>query len=264
MSIETDTPTPDAHASAQDPRWNAVRARDASADGNFYYSVTTTGVYCMPSCAARPARPEHVAFHATREDAERAGFRPCKRCKPDQPDARRALPPARIMFDIEPSSLGLVLVARSATSDGLCAVLLGDDRETLRRELQDRFPGATLIEGDAALHAQAMRVVELVESPERGLDIELDLRGTEFQRMVWQALREIPAGSTATYTEIARRIGRPAAVRAVGHACGANPLAVIVPCHRAVRSDGTLAGYRWGIERKRILLEREATTCATA
>lgn len=157
------------------------------------------------------------------------------------------------------SALGLVLVARSAA--GISAVLLGDDRDALRHDLQRRFPGATLVEGDAALTALAARVIQMVESPARdvdGLELPLDPRGTAFQRTVWQALREIPAGSTATYTEIASRIGMPRSVRAVAQACAANALAVVVPCHRVVRSDGGLSGYRWGVQRKRALLDREA------
>ncbi|HEY9449609.1 MAG TPA: methylated-DNA--[protein]-cysteine S-methyltransferase [Gemmatimonadaceae bacterium] len=170
---------------------------------------------------------------------------------------------ARMEFVIKPSSLGLILVARRASSGcGLCAVFLDEDQDALRHHLQDSFPGVSLIDGDAELDALATRVVELVESPARDVDVPLDMRGTEFQKTVWQALREIPAGSTASYTDIARRIGRPTAIRAVGHACATNALAVIIPCHRAVRSDGSLAGYRWGIERKRILLEREAASRA--
>jgi AraC family transcriptional regulator of adaptative response/methylated-DNA-[protein]-cysteine methyltransferase len=161
-----------------------------------------------------------------------------------------------IRFAIGQSSLGLALVAESAR--GICAVLLGDDRDALRRDLQERFPGATLIDGDEKLSALAAGVIDPVESPARGLDLPLDLRGTEFQQTVWRALCQIPAGSTATYTEIASRIGRPTAARAVAQACAANALAVVVPCHRVVRSDGRLSGYRWGMERKRALLEREA------
>jgi AraC family transcriptional regulator of adaptative response/methylated-DNA-[protein]-cysteine methyltransferase len=161
-----------------------------------------------------------------------------------------------IQFAINECSLGLVLVAQSAR--GLCAVLLGDERGALRRDLQDRFPDATLIEGDATFGALAAEAAALVESPARGLDVPLDMRGTTFQRAVWQALREIPAGSTATYKDIASRIGMPKAVQAVAQACAANPLAVVVPCHRVVKRDGTLSGYRWGIERKRSLLEHEA------
>jgi AraC family transcriptional regulator of adaptative response/methylated-DNA-[protein]-cysteine methyltransferase len=154
------------------------------------------------------------------------------------------------------SSLGLVLVARSAT--GLAAILLGDDRDALRRDVEERFPLATLIDGDATMAKLVTKVAAFIESPARDLEEPLDLRGTEFQRSVWRALREIPAGSTASYTEIANRIGLPKSVRAVAQACAANALAVVVPCHRVVRSDGALSGYRWGVERKRALLAREA------
>ncbi|HEU4631231.1 MAG TPA: methylated-DNA--[protein]-cysteine S-methyltransferase [Gemmatimonadaceae bacterium] len=157
-------------------------------------------------------------------------------------------------------SLGLVLVAASAR--GLCAVLLGDDREELRRDLQRRFAGAALSEGSAELRALAARVVELIEQPTRAMALPLDARGTAFQRAVWDALREIPPGATTTYGEIATRLGMPDAARAVAQACAANPLAVVVPCHRVVRRDGGLSGYRWGVERKRALLEREGAARA--
>jgi AraC family transcriptional regulator of adaptative response/methylated-DNA-[protein]-cysteine methyltransferase len=340
-----------------DPRWSAVVARDAAADGKFFYSVRTTGVYCKPSCAARSARPENVAFYATAAEAERAGFRPCKRCKPNQPSraqvnaevvaqlcrfiesaetpptlddlARRAglsafhlhrifkeatgvtphayaaahrvtrmrrelegdasvtdaifeagynsssrfyensgdllgmTPTAyraggantEIRFAIGECSLGSILVARSAR--GICAISLGDDPDVLARDLQDRFPQARLIGDDAAFAALVARVVGFVEAPGVGLDLPLDVRGTAFQRRVWEALREIPPGATASYAEIAERIGAPKSVRAVAQACGANPLAVAIPCHRVVRQDGHLSGYRWGVQRKQALLERE-------
>lgn len=151
--------------------------------------------------------------------------------------------------------LGSVLVAQSRR--GISAILLGDDPEALVRDLRDRFPHATLINGDVELEQLVARVVGSIEAPGSGLDLPLDLRGTAFQQRVWRALREIPAGSTASYTEVADRIGAPTSVRAVARACAANPLAVAVPCHRVVRNDGALSGYRWGSERKRALLERE-------
>lgn len=161
-----------------------------------------------------------------------------------------------IHFTIGESSLDLVLVAQSV--NGISAVFLGDDRDALRHDLRDRFPNARLIDRDSELDTLAAKVIELVESPAHELAVPLDLRGTDFQRKVWQALREIPAGSTASYTDIAHRIGSPATVRAVARACAANPLAVVVPCHRVVARNGKLSGYRWGIERKRVLLERES------
>lgn len=339
-------------------RWAAVTAKDREADGAFVYSVRTTGVYCRPNCAARPARRENVAFHDSIEAAQAAGFRPCKRCKPDQatlaernaqavakacrtiehaedipslddlaleadmspfhfhrvfkavtgltPAAygrarraekvRQALPEsrtvteaiydagfnsggrfyessekvlgmtprrfraggerARIRFAVGECSLGAILVA--ATDKGVCAILLGDDPDLLVRDLQDRFDRAELIGGDAEFEALVAKVVGLVEQPRLGHDLPLDVRGTAFQQRVWQALQDIPAGETASYADVARRIGRPSAVRAVAQACGANALAVAIPCHRVVRNDGALSGYRWGVERKRALLEREA------
>ena len=341
-----------------DPRWAAVQAHDARADGTFFYSVKTTGVYCRPSCGARPARPENVAFHATAAEAERAGFRPCKRCKPDQPslteqhaamvtaacrviEQAEAVPAleqlaeptglspfhfhrvfkavtgvtpkqyatahrsrrvrdelahgasvtaaifdagynassrfyenasevlgmtpssyraggadSEIRFAIGDCSLGAILVAQS--SRGVCAILLGDDPELLARDLQDRFPSARLIGADHDYEQRVAQVIGLVEAPRIGFDLPLDIRGTAFQQRVWQALRAIPVGTTASYSEIARRIGAPRATRAVAQACAGNLLAVAIPCHRVVRKDGDLSGYRWGVERKRILLAREA------
>jgi len=347
-----------AAATLADPRWAAVAARDAQADGRFVYSVRTTGVYCRPSCAARPARPENVAFHADAHAAELAGFRACKRCRPDeaplaerhaatiaalcrfidaaeQPPtlaelaahaglsphhlhrlfkattgvtpkayaaARRAArvraelatsesvtaaiydagynsngrfyaeAPARlgmtptqlraggsdtdIRFAIGACSLGAILVAQS--DRGVCAIALGDDPDALARELQDRFPNARLTGDDPAFARIVAQVVGFVEAPALGLALPLDLRGTAFQQRVWEALRALPPGTTASYAEVAARIGQPGAVRAVAQACGANPVAVAVPCHRVVRTDGALSGYRWGVARKRALIEREA------
>ena len=161
-----------------------------------------------------------------------------------------------IHFALGQCSLGAILVAQSAR--GICAILLGDDPEALLQDLQDRFPKAQLIGADAAFEQQIAQVVGLIEAPSLGLQLPLDVRGTAFQERVWQALREIPPGSTVSYAELAARIGAPKAVRAVGSACGANPLAVAIPCHRVLRSDGALSGYRWGLERKRALLLREA------
>lgn len=160
-----------------------------------------------------------------------------------------------IRFAVGQCSLGAILVA--ATGRGICAILLGDDPEALLRDLQDRFPRAELTGGDAGFEGWVAQVVGLVEAPGRGLDLPLDIGGTAFQQRVWDALRTIPPGRTATYAEVAAAIGRPEAVRAVAMACGANALAVAIPCHRVVRTDGSLSGYRWGIARKAALLARE-------
>jgi len=347
-----------AAAIVSDPRWVAIVARNPRADGEFFYSVKTTGIYCRPSCPARTARPENVEFHLTAADAERAGFRPCKRCKPDQPSlaeqhavivaelcrliedaeqvpsleelakhaglsiyhlhrifkaitgltprayaaAHRAkrvraeldlsstvteaiygagygsngrfyeksneilgMTPTHyragganteIRFAIGECSLGSILVAHSEL--GVCAILMGDDSDKLVRDLQDQFPQANLIGGDAKFEQLVARVIGFVEAPKLGLDLPLDVRGTAFQQRVWQALRKIPVGKTVSYADIAKRIGVPKSVRAVAQACAANMLAVAIPCHRVVRNDGGLSGYRWGVERKRALLEREA------
>jgi AraC family transcriptional regulator of adaptative response/methylated-DNA-[protein]-cysteine methyltransferase len=342
----------------QDPRWQAIVSRDRNFDGHFYYAVKTTGVYCRPSCAARAAKPNNVSFYASCADAEQAGFRPCKRCKPNEPgfverhaakvaeicrnietapqipslnemagragvspshfhrlfksvtgvtprayavahrakrvrdalaepgatvtsalydagfnssgrfyetaDAILGMTPAtyrdggkniEITFAIGECSLGTILVARS--EKGVCAILMGDDPDALARNLQDRFPRAKLTGRDAGFESLVAKVVGFVDAPALGLDLPFDIRGTAFQQRVWQALREIPAGSTASYTEIARRIGAPKSVRAVASACAANAIAVAIPCHRVVRNDGSLSGYRWGVARKRALLDRE-------
>ncbi len=351
-------------ATQSDPRWRAVMARDAGADGSFVYSVATTGVYCRPSCAARLARPENVRFFASGKDAQAAGFRACKRCKPDQPSLReqygakvtkacrlidrsdelpsldalakhvglspyhfhrifkqltgttpRQYAAARrehrvrdrlrsgaritdaifdagygsnsrfyenasamlgmtprdyragganvaIKFAVAECSLGSILVAQS--DRGICAILLGDDPDALVRELQDRFSRADLIGGDRDFERTIAAVVAFVESPSIGLSLPLDVRGTSFQQRVWQALRHVPAGETVTYSQLAQRIGAPKAVRAVASACASNAIAVAIPCHRVIRNDGALSGYRWGVERKRALLEKEASNAVTS
>ncbi|HCS45340.1 MAG TPA: bifunctional DNA-binding transcriptional regulator/O6-methylguanine-DNA methyltransferase Ada [Pseudomonas sp.] len=161
-----------------------------------------------------------------------------------------------IRFAVGQCSLGAILVAQSAR--GVCAILLGDDPHQLVCDLQDKFRRANLIGADQQFEQLIAKVVGFIEAPAIGLDLPLDVRGTAFQERVWQALREIPPGSTASYADIAQRIGAPKAVRAVAQACGANSLAVAIPCHRVVRSDGNLSGYRWGVERKRQLLDRES------
>lgn len=163
-----------------------------------------------------------------------------------------------IRFAVGQCALGAILVARS--DKGICAITLGDDPEALVRDLQDRFSKARLIGADRGFERLVAQVVGFIEAPRIGLDLPLDLRGTAFQQRVWQALQDIPAGETASYTDVAARLGMPKAVRAVARACAANKIAVAVPCHRVVRIDGSLSGYRWGVERKRILLEKEATT----
>jgi len=184
-------------------------------------------------------------FYATSN--ARLGMRPS--------DYRRGGRGAVIRFAVGQTSLGAILVA--ATDKGVCAIQFGEDPDDLVRALQDRFPRAELIGGDAAFEALVARVVALVESPTEAAELPLDVRGTAFQERVWRALREIPAGATSSYAEVARRIGAPRAVRAVAQACAANPAAVAIPCHRVVRSDGAPSGYRWGVERKAALLARE-------
>lgn len=163
---------------------------------------------------------------------------------------------AVIRFAVGQCSLGAILVAQS--DKGICAITLGDDPGRLVRDLQDHFPRAELVGGDAGYEALVARVVGFVEAPRTGLDLPLDIRGTAFQERVWQALRQVPAGQTVSYADVARRIGDPQSARAVARACAANTIAVAIPCHRVVRTDGALSGYRWGVERKRTLLDREA------
>jgi AraC family transcriptional regulator of adaptative response/methylated-DNA-[protein]-cysteine methyltransferase len=347
---------------SDEARWAAVQRRDRDADGQFYYSVRSTGVYCRPSCPSRGALRANVAFHASPADAEAAGFRACLRCKPGQPPlserqaaavaqacrlidqaaslsgsvpdldslaqavgmsrfhfhrvfkahtgitpkayaaARRTarlqqglgsapsvtdalyeagfgssgrfyeasggalgMAPSRyraggkgetIRFAVAGCSLGAILVA--STEQGICAILIGDEPEPLVQDLQERFPQAELRGAEPAFERTVAQVVGFVEAPRLGLDLPLDVRGTAFQRRVWEALRAVPAGSTVSYSELAERLGMPSAARAVAGACAANPVAVAIPCHRVVRTDGALSGYRWGIERKRTLLDREA------
>jgi AraC family transcriptional regulator, regulatory protein of adaptative response / methylated-DNA-[protein]-cysteine methyltransferase len=345
--------------SNDDDRWVAVVRRDRRADGILYYSVLTTGVYCRPSCPSRLARRENVSFHASCEAAEKAGFRPCKRCRPNEPPLveRRAaavakacrlieeaeempnlnalaeavgmsrfhfhrvfktvtgvtpkayaatlrvqrlrdelllrntvteaiyspgfnssehfyakssevlgMTPTRfrsggdgelIRFAVGECSLGSILVA--STEKGVCAIWFGDDPGALVRDLQDSLPKAELIGGERDFEQLVAKIVGFVEAPAQGFDLPLDVRGTAFQQRVWHALREIPAASTRSYAEIAKRIGAPKAIRAVAQACLSNAIAVAIPCHRVVRVDGALSGYRWGVERKRALLEREAS-----
>ncbi len=231
-------------------RWAAIERRDRAADGAFFCGVRTTGVYCRPSCSGRPLR-KNVAFHDTREAARAAGLRPCLRCRPDEPIET-------LSYGFGDTPLGLALAATSET--GLALLIMGWDRTEMREDLAARFPRARLIEDDAAASPALAALVAAIDSGRPGelpLPLALDERGTDLQRAVWKALRDIPAGTTASYAEVARAIGRPSAVRAVAQACGANPVAVLTPCHRVVRSDGALSGYRWGVERKQALLARE-------
>jgi AraC family transcriptional regulator of adaptative response/methylated-DNA-[protein]-cysteine methyltransferase len=344
-------------SSYEDDRWRAVKGREASADGRFVYAVKTTGVYCRPSCGARLARRENVEFFSTTTEAERAGFRACKRCRPNEvaPDQVHAGAVARackliteadetpdlatlanaagmslshfhrvfksltgltpkayatahrahrvqealgrgrsvtaaiydagfnssarfyatssdrlgmkpsafraggegatIRFAVGECSLGSILVATSQR--GICSIALGDEAGELVRELEDRFPKAKLIGGDKAFEKLVARVIGFVERPAMGLNLPLDVRGTAFQERVWRKLCEIPCGKRISYTQLAMALGKPTATRAVAQACAANSIAVAIPCHRVVRTDGSLSGYRWGVERKAKLLARE-------
>jgi AraC family transcriptional regulator of adaptative response/methylated-DNA-[protein]-cysteine methyltransferase len=241
-----------------DERWQAVQNRDSRYDGQFVTAVRTTGIYCRPSCAARPHR-RNVTFYDTPQQAEAAGFRACKRCKPDQAGAAsvshgKGGKGMTIRFMIEASSPGYVLVG--ATERGLCSVMLGDSPAALIEVLHDEYPAAR-IEPAADVRQAASAVLRSLSGDPARIDLPLDVRATPFQQQVWDALRRIPYGETRTYSQIAREIGRPDAVRAVASACAANQVALVIPCHRVIREDGTLGGFRWGLERKRALLDQE-------
>ncbi|MNB89318.1 Bifunctional transcriptional activator/DNA repair enzyme Ada [compost metagenome] len=340
-----------------DLRWLAVLARDPHADGQFVFAVHTTGIFCRPSCRARYALRKNVRFYPDACQAEQAGFRPCKRCRPDlrDPNAQRvttiekacrlleqdqpltldqlaqavAVSPyhlhrlfkaatgmtpkawqqaaraarlrqalaqgdrvtdsvlaagfpdsssyyrkadaalgmtakqyrrggesTTVQYALSDCALGRCLVAESVR--GICAILPGDDDRALIAELETLFPNAQRDQADAAFAARVSQVIASVDNHALALTLPLDIRGTAFQLQVWQALRAIPGGETASYQQVANAIGNPGAVRAVARACAANTLAIIIPCHRVVRSDGGLSGYRWGAVRKAALLKREA------
>jgi AraC family transcriptional regulator, regulatory protein of adaptative response / methylated-DNA-[protein]-cysteine methyltransferase len=337
--------------------WDAVEARDRALDGVFYYAVTSTGIYCRPSCPSKRPRRENVVFFRAREAAERAGFRPCKRCKPDSADGRdpnaqlvekvcryidthpddpvtlealgRALgmspfylqrtfkalagitprayadsrrltslkaglkeghsvtrslydagygsssrlyerasaqlgmTPSRyrkqgsgvtIQYTIAPTPIGKMLLA--ATAQGVCSIRFGDAAAALERELHSEYPKAEIVRSDGKLVAQVKALRAIIEGGSTA-SLPLDIQATAFQRRVWQALETIPRGTTKSYSAIAADIGSPKAVRAVARACATNPVAVAIPCHRVVREDGSLGGYRWGLERKKKLLSLE-------
>ena len=342
----------------RDPRWADIAARAKAPDPSFVYAVKTTGIYCRTDCPSRRPSPKNVEFFDTPQLAEAQGYRPCRRCRPNQislqeetaakiaaacerirtaeqepcleelafdsgmsashfqrtfksamgisPKAyakairmerirdglttgaasitatiydagfgsssrfyeaatsalgmtpsryRRGGDGVRIMFAVGECSLGTILVACS--KKGVCAILLGADAQDLLNDLQERFPRAELIGGDQKFDQLIALVIDFVDEPQNGLDLPLDLRGTAFQQRVWLALCEIPVGTTTSYSEIAKRIGSPTSYRAVAQACGANNIAVAIPCHRVVKSDGGLSGYRWGIDRKQSLLKKE-------
>ena len=344
-------------AGSHDPRWRAVLDRDRQWDGAFVFAVSSTRIYCRPSCPSRRPRADRVAFYADAGSARADGYRACKRCRPDaavadastaavvralaqlaaheepmsldelattsgmsrahlqrqftrlvgcsprewqtaqrverlrsalqagEPVSRAAfaagfesLPSAytaatqhlgmapgayrrgakgeTVFFTVVPCALGVALVAMTAR--GVCRVILGDDAAALESTLREELHAATLVRDDAAVREVAQAVVQAASGAALAAPLPLDLRGTAFQQRVWRELTRIPRGETITYAELARRIGSPGAVRAVGSACGANPTALLVPCHRVLRSDGDLGGYRWGLERKATLLKRES------
>lgn len=350
--------------------WDAVMARERSMDGVFYFAVLSTGVYCRPSCPSRRPRRENVVFFRTREAAEQAGFRACRRCKPDSEvaddpnsqlvekvcryvdahsespvtldalgralgmspfhvqrtfkaltgitprayaDWRRlhalkaglreghsvtrslydagygsssrlyeraaaqlGMTPARylkqgggvtIRYTIAATPVGTMLLA--ATERGICSIRLGDSEEILERDLRSEYPKAEIIRADRELSEPVRKLLAMLEGrsaasldAKSGAPLPLDIQATAFQRRVWEALQAIPRGATRSYREIAAQLGDAKAARAVARACANNPVAIAIPCHRVVREDGKLSGYRWGAERKRKLLELEAAQTA--
>jgi AraC family transcriptional regulator of adaptative response/methylated-DNA-[protein]-cysteine methyltransferase len=340
--------------------WQAVIERNARWDGTFVFAVRSTGIYCRPSCPARRPGRRHVRFFAQPAEAERAGFRPCRRCRPEQssPGDSRAdlirrvcqliarhreepltlpalaahvgsspfhlqrvfkrgmgitprqyadalrlagvkrrlregqdvttalyaagygsssrlyerapahlgMTPAtyrrggrgmKIAYSIVQSPLGRLLVG--ATARGLCAVSFGDRDGTLEAALRQEYPHAEIARNDSAFRPWIKSLLRHLRGHQTRLDLPLDIEATAFQRRVWEELQHIPYGRTRTYSQVARAIGQPTAVRAVARACATNPVSVVVPCHRVIRSDGSLGGYRWGLERKQALLAKERT-----
>lgn len=337
-----------------DQRWQLVLHREARADGQFVTAVRSTGIYCRPSCPARHPLRKNVSFYRTPAEAEQAGFRACRRCRPTEVDSqvkaihgvcryiethldstltldklsrqahlspyhlqrtfkrlmgvsprqyaaacratqlkknlketrtvtdatynsgygslsrlyeqtrlgmtptiyRRGGAGQTIHYTITDSPLGRLLVA--ATGQGVCFISLADSDKTLEAALRGDYHAATIKRDDASLRQWVRAVLSYLNGKEPHLELPLDIQGTAFQRQVWEALRAIPYGETRTYGQIAKAIGKPSAARAVGHACGANPVSLVIPCHRAVGSSGSLTGYRWGVERKEKLLASEA------
>jgi AraC family transcriptional regulator of adaptative response/methylated-DNA-[protein]-cysteine methyltransferase len=346
---------------AEDARWTAVAERDRSADGRFVYGVTSTGVYCRPSCPSRRPRQDRVRFYPDPDAAEAGGFRACKRCRPRDarssteqavdrarawidahPDSRPSLDrlarvtgmsawhlqrvftkamglspreyararratalkrelrrtsvtdaiyaagfgsasrayedaPAqlgmtpgayqrggdgeRIRFSTVATPAGVVLAA--ATARGLCKVALGEDSGQLEEALRAEFPKAAIVRDRVGLREALAALRDAAAGRAPAAPLPIDVAATAFQRRVWRALQAIPSGETRTYSEVARSIGRPAAARAVARACATNPVALVIPCHRVVPAAGGTGGYRWGSERKKKLLAKEAASEAT-
>jgi AraC family transcriptional regulator of adaptative response/methylated-DNA-[protein]-cysteine methyltransferase len=359
MSVRQPKPTTPPTETADDPRWNAVVTRDASRDGEFVFAVSSTGVYCRPSCAARRPRRENVQFFVRTEEAERAGYRACLRCRPksfsgntesdgvkaicrfieqhlDEPltldrlgkefhqspfhlqrrfkavlritpreyadscrlrllkrnlqagdsvtramyDAgygsssrlyektasqlgmtpdkyRRGAIAAAIRYTCADSPLGRMLIA--ATERGICSIRFGRSDGELMAGLKREFPFAARKADEGGLQSWVSSLLRHMRGKNLDSSLPLDIRATAFQRRVWEYLQSIPFGATRSYSQVAKEIGRPSAVRAVARACATNPVAVAIPCHRVVRQDGSMGGYRWGIERKKTLLELEQT-----
>jgi AraC family transcriptional regulator of adaptative response/methylated-DNA-[protein]-cysteine methyltransferase len=345
-------------ADDNETRWQAILSRDPRCDGTFVFSVSSTGIYCRPSCPARRPRRDRVSFFESPADAEKAGFRSCRRCRPteaglidsnielvksickfiddndeqklslevlskrfglssfhlqrtfkklmgvtprqyaeatrskrfrdglqsgesitaalydagygsssrlyEHSDAELGMTPGaysrrgremKINYTVVSCALGYLLVA--ATSKGVCSVRLGDSASQLETDLRQEFEAAEILRTDGPLFGAVKQILDHLSAKEPRLELPLDIRATAFQRQVWEALRSIPYGETRSYGDVARQIGQPTAVRAVARACATNPVALLIPCHRVIREDKSLGGYRWGIERKRRLLQEE-------
>ena len=250
-------------------------ARDAGISRYHFHRIFKSVTGCTPKAYASAHRADRVRetlrdSSTITEAIHDAGFNSHSRFYAKAPEVLGMLPAnfkgggkgEHIRFAVGDCSLGAILIA--ATERGVCAILLGDHPEFLIHDLENRFPHANLVGGDPEFEALAVKAIDLVETPGNAVDLPLDIRGTAFQQKVWSAIREIPAGATASYGQIAGSIGSAGAARAVAEACAANAIAVAVPCHRVVRADGSLSGYRWGVKRKQALLKRETASLEKA
>lgn len=363
--MESERTLQEARKMQADTRWQLVLSRDANSDGAFVYAVRSTGIYCRPSCSSRRPRREQVVFFPLPAAAERAGFRPCRRCRPEQaklPDPqvemvrraclyldaqtgepvkladlsahvgvspyhlqrtfkrimgisprqyqdarrmerfkkelkekrnvtyalyeagfgsssrlyegapsklgmtpstyRRGGPGVRIRYAIVASPLGRLLMA--ATERGVCRIGMGESDRLLENDLRKEFPAAEIVRDGSALRPWSNTLLKHLSGWQPRLELPLDIQATAFQKRVWETLQRIPLGTTRSYAEVARAVGKPRAARAVARACATNPVALLIPCHRVVASGGGLGGYRWGVERKKALLEGEKASAAAS
>jgi AraC family transcriptional regulator of adaptative response/methylated-DNA-[protein]-cysteine methyltransferase len=264
MEIFSERPKKIAEIEENEQRWLEILARSNDADGTFVYAVHSTGIYCRPSCRARRPKRENIAFFNGSLEAQQAGFRPCLLCHPckaavqDSKSDLETFKLARnrqVCYQLATSPLGYLLVA--STDKGVCSVSLGDDEVSLKADFTQAYPNAKIQNNQENLAQWVKAILEYLKGQTSDIDIALDIKATAFQSLVWNALCDIPYGCTRSYREVAQMIGNHKAVRAVARACASNPVAIVIPCHRVIRHDGGLGGYRWGIERKQTLLQKE-------